>query len=330
MKPLFLMLEDGAVFEGTSVDSDVADCEGLLSFDTSTAGFERVVTDPANMGKIIVFPSPLTGGAGIDRKDAESSGPKAAGAIVGRCAAHLCGGLAAYLGSPRLALGHGFDTRAIMRHLRRNGEMKATLTAKEVCERTLSRRMDAIGCPDYEPENRPLPCRRAKAGAAVLDLGASKSFFRALAALKVRDGLNPNEADLVIVSDAPYYTVEDSSVISQVTGWFGRKPVLGFGHGAAIVARACGARVSWLQVGHHGTSVPVRAVSDGRCRTTEQNHNYTVSPNGGLASLFNDINDGACEGFVCSDARAAGVHFVPDEQWFGAVLASIGVEYKDA
>ena len=84
MKPMFLILEDGAVFEGRSVHQppdDELEAAGLLSFYTGVVGYQEVITDPANLGKIIVFTYPLIGNYGVNSQDAESASPKVAGVI---------------------------------------------------------------------------------------------------------------------------------------------------------------------------------------------------------------------------------------------------------
>lgn len=332
---MFLILEDGAVFEGRSV-SDARECAGLLSFYTGVVGYQQVITDPANAGKIVLFTYPLIGSYGVNGEDAESDAPKVAGAICKEYMPYYSnfraeGSLKDYLeqnrtsGSGSVVFGQGFDTRAIMLHLRENGEMKAVLTAEKPDERELARRVAAIDYPDYDPENRPEPCSNTRVRAAIMDLGASRSFLRHLAAIGVEDGLGPNEADLIIVSNAPHYLVEDSAVLSQVSGWIGKKPVIGFGHGAAIVARACGGHVRWLKFGDHGMNVPVRHLGGGRNEITIQNHNYEILPGGAIEPLFENVHDGTCEGFKCPSSRSAGANFLPDEKWFELLLGAVGV-----
>ena len=346
MKPLYLILEDGAVFEGRSVN-EALECAGLLSFYTGVVGYQEVITDPANLGKIIVFTYPLIGNYGVNSQDAESNSPKAAGVIVKEYPPYYSnfraeGSLADYLspspqpspargegaGSPSpVVFGQGFDTRAILLHMRENGEMKAVISGGKLDRAAVVSRLAEIGHPDYEPENPPSSCENARLSAAVLDLGASKSFYKRLAALGISNGVDPNDADLVIVSDAPYYLVEDSDLISQVKGWIGKKPIIGFGHGSAIVARAAGAKVSWLDFGDHGVNIPVRYSGGGRNEITVQNHNYIVKPEGAVEALFTNVHDGTCEGFACKPARAAGLNFLPTAAWFGGLLRAVGVSY---
>ena len=329
MKPMFLVLEDGTVFEGRSV-SEALDCVGLLSFYTGVVGYQEVITDPANLGKIILFTYPLIGNYGVNSDDAESDSPKVSGIITKEYPPYYSsfraeGNLKDYLQPAGTVFGQRFDTRAILLHLREHGEMMAATSGEKLSRQAFTERISGICRRDYEPENSPVPCDRANITAAVLDVGVSRSFFKRLAALGVQDGANPNEADVVIVSDAPYYLVEDSSLVSQVKSWLGKKPVIGFGHGSAVVAKACGAKVEQMKFGDHGVNVPVRHLGGGRNEITVQNHNYVVVPDKNIEALFENVHDGTCEGFKCESAKAAGANFLTNEAWFGVLTNAAGV-----
>ncbi|MCX8053974.1 MAG: hypothetical protein N3B12_09210, partial [Armatimonadetes bacterium] len=157
----------------------------------------------------------------------------------------------------------------------------------------------------------------------VIDFGASRSFYRHIASLGIDATCDSESAEIVIVSDAPYYAVEDPQKINLVKSRLGKKPVLGFGHGCAIVAQCCGAAVERLPFGDHGLNIPVRYVGGGRNEITVQNHNYVVIPDGSAERLFENVHDGTCEGFVCKEAKAAGANFLPNEAWFQAMLDAL-------
>ncbi len=328
MKPIFLHLEDGAVFEGQSV-SEALECGGLLSFYTGVVGYQEVITDPANLGKIVLFTYPLIGNYGVNPEDAESASPKVAGIVCKEYPPYYSnfratGNLKDYLVPSGAVFTQKFDTRAILVHLRENGEMKAVISPNRLEGKELADRLSRINGPDYEPENRPIKIKNPRLKAATMDLGASRTFFRHMSALGVEDGYNPNDADLIMISDAPYYTVEDDSCISQVAGWLGKKPVIGFGHGSAIVAKAAGGRAKWMKFGDHGVNIPVRYVGGGRNEITVQNHNYEVQPGATIEPLFTNVHDGTCEGFKCTSTKAAGLNFLPDEKWFNVLLEAVG------
>ena len=69
--PAYLLLEDGARFDGVMVG---ADGEGLgeVVFNTSMSGYQESVTDPSYAGQIIVFTYPLIGNYGVAAAHMES------------------------------------------------------------------------------------------------------------------------------------------------------------------------------------------------------------------------------------------------------------------
>lgn len=330
MKRLFLTLEDGAVFEGQSV-SDALETAGLLSFYTGVVGYQEIISDPANLGKIVLFTYPLIGNYGVNSEDAESASPKLGGIVTKEYPPYYSnfratGSLADYLKPANTVFGTSFDTRAILLHLREHGETLAA-TAGEPLSPEKVRELAAKSTAEYVPENTPVAIAQARplVNAHVIDLGASKSFYKGLAALGVDACCGEDKADLFIVSDAPYYMVESQEVVDRVMTAVAGKPVIGFGHGSAVVARARGAEVKRLAFGDHGVNVPVSYAGGGRNEITVQNHIYEVAPGGCVEQLFANVHDGTCEGFVCRDAHAAGVNFLPGAEWFGVLMNSVGV-----
>jgi len=331
MKPIYCCLEDGTVFEGRSV-TEACECGGLLSFYTGVVGYQEIITDPANLGKIIVYTYPLIGNYGANSADAESASPKAAGILAKEYPPYYSSFRAEtsfkdYLASSSTVLGHCFDTRAMLLHLREHGEMGAIVGPDKLEAGAVKDKLAGLDVPEYKPENAPMACAAAKpaAKAEVIDLGASKTFYRHLAEHGIDATCKPENAEIVIVSDAPYYAVEDKAAVDLVAEHIGKKPVIGFGHGSAIAAKACGAKVERLPFGDHGVNIPVKFVGGGRNEITVQNHNYVVVPGSEVKGLFANLHDGTCEGFVCKSCGVAGANFLPPEAWLQAILSEVGV-----
>lgn len=331
MKRLFITLEDGAVFEGRSVNGAL-DAAGLLSFYTGVVGYQEVITDPSNLGKIVVFTYPLIGNYGVNPHDAESASITVNGLVTKEYPPYYSnfratGNLADYLGS-QVAFGTAFDTRAILLHLRDCGEMMAAMSGEPLKAQAVLERAGGLVADERAFTNAPVACAQARpiVRAFVLDLGASKSFYKHLAALGVDACCKSEDADLVIVSDAPYYLVESASAIKRVKSAVKGRPAVGFGHGSAILAQACGGRARRLSFGDHGVNVPVAYVGGGRNEITVQNHNYEVVAGDGVETLFTNVHDGTCEGFKLSSAPVAGANFAPPADWFDVMLRSVGVK----
>ncbi len=338
MKPVFLTLEDGAVFAGRSV-GDVGECAGLLSFFTGVVGYQEVITYPANAGKIVMFTYPLIGNAGVNSADAQSDGPKVNGIVTVEYPPYYSnfraeGSLGDYLEDAGVFFGTAFDTRAVMLHIREHGEMLAAVSEKQL-DPAQVRTLAAASKRPAISVNSPVAAEQPKYKAAVIDLGASKTFYKKLASLGVsvsadkviRPGDNSliDDVDFVVVTQAPYYSVEDEATIEWVRKVSGNLPLIGFGHGAAIAARARGGEVERLPFGDHGVNVPVKSAAGGRNEITVQNHNYAAKPGGETQCLFTNLHDGACEGFCIKSAKAAGTNFLPGPEWFELLLSSVRV-----
>lgn len=332
MKQLFLTLEDGTVFTGWSVN-DTLDNAGLLSFYTGVVGYQEVISDPANLGKIILFTYPLIGNYGINTEDPESASVKVSGIVTKEYPAYYSnfratGSLGDYMNDSTAVFGTGFDTRAIMLHLREHGEMMAAFSSEALSVEAVRERAGKTVCEGYTPENMPVACAQAsaKVKAMVVDLGASKSFYKQLAALGVDACCDADKADVVIVSDAPVCAVESQPILDHVKSMIGNKPAIGFGHGSAILAQVCGGKIKKMSFGDHGCNVPVAYIGGGRNEITVQNHNYEVMAGDGIEAVFTNVHDGTCEGFKSSSAPAAGANFMPAANWFDAMLISVGVK----
>ena len=67
----FLILEDGTVFNGTSIGS-TREVISEIVFNTSMTGYLEVLTDPSYAGQAVTMTYPLIGNYGICYKDMES------------------------------------------------------------------------------------------------------------------------------------------------------------------------------------------------------------------------------------------------------------------
>ena len=77
----YLILEDGTVFEGTSIGS-TREVISEIVFNTSMTGYLEVLTDPSYAGQAVVMTYPLIGNYGICKDDMESRKPWPDGFIV--------------------------------------------------------------------------------------------------------------------------------------------------------------------------------------------------------------------------------------------------------
>jgi len=129
-----LALEDGRCFEGESVGATGSAC-GEICFNTSMTGYQEVLTDPSYRGQIVAMTYPLIGNYGTNELDQESGQPHVRGFVV----EELCrlpsnwraeDSLDDYLKRWNIVGIEGIDTRALTRHLRTRGAMKACVTTE--------------------------------------------------------------------------------------------------------------------------------------------------------------------------------------------------------
>ena len=82
--------------------------------------------------------------------------------------------------------------------------------------------------------------------------------------------------------------------------------------GHQLLALANGHSTYKLKYGHRGVNQPARELATGRVYITSQNHGYAVALDGQGQPLFENANDGTCEGLRYAGQRAFSVQFHPE------------------
>jgi len=140
-RPALLALEDGRTFRGGSWAAEGEVC-GEMVFNTSMTGYQEVLTDPSYAGQIVCMTYPLIGNYGVNASDAESTRPWVEGFVV-REASRIASNwrseesLDAYLKRWNIVAIEGIDTRALVRHIRDKGAMRACLSTTDLDEKSL-------------------------------------------------------------------------------------------------------------------------------------------------------------------------------------------------
>ncbi len=129
-----LALEDGRIFEGESFGAAGTQV-GEICFNTSMTGYQEVLTDPSYRGQIVAMTYPHIGNYGTNEFDQESARPHVRGFVVEELTEVPSSwrselSLDAYLKRWDIPGVQGIDTRALTRHLRERGAMKACLTTE--------------------------------------------------------------------------------------------------------------------------------------------------------------------------------------------------------
>ena len=131
----FLILEDGNVFQGTSIGADKEVISEIV-FNTSMTGYLEVLTDPSYAGQAVVMTYPLIGNYGICYADEESARPWPDGFIVRELSPMPSNfrsedTIQHFLKSNGIPGIEGIDTRALTKILREKGTMNGMITTNE-------------------------------------------------------------------------------------------------------------------------------------------------------------------------------------------------------
>ncbi|HEJ84231.1 MAG TPA: carbamoyl phosphate synthase small subunit, partial [Desulfobacteraceae bacterium] len=131
----FIGLEDGTIFAGHSFTGPF-ESEGELVFNTSMAGYQEILTDPSYCGQMVTMTYPLIGNYGINSEDIESDRVQVRALIIKEYQELPSNwrsqmSLAEYLTASGIPGIEGIDTRALTRHIRLHGAMKAAISTRD-------------------------------------------------------------------------------------------------------------------------------------------------------------------------------------------------------
>lgn len=139
-----LALEDGRVFRGRAWGAH-AERTGEIVFNTSMTGYQEILTDPSYAGQIVTMTYPLIGNYGVNPEDIESRRPFVEGFVV-REASEITSNWRATQSLDEYLKLHGIvgisdvDTRALVRHIREKGAMRACLSSLDLDEQSVVRK----------------------------------------------------------------------------------------------------------------------------------------------------------------------------------------------
>ena len=350
MSHALLVLEDGKVFVGKSYGVE-GKTLGELVFATGMTGYQETLTDPSYAGQIVVQTAPHIGNTGVNARDEESDKIWVAGYVVRdpsrivsnfRSEKSLDDELAKY-GIVGIS---GIDTRALTRHLRSAGAMRAGIfsgIAAEASDAELldqvrsAVKMQGLSLSDVvttvnEYEESPISSTIGKV--AIVDLGIKKSTIENMVqrGLQVKvfpaktdaEGILAWNPDAVFYSNGPGDPEAASGQVAVLREILDRKiPFFGICFGNQLLGRALGFDTYKLAFGHRGINHPVLDRTTGKVEVTAHNHGFAVKVDGGpevkspagygrvLVSHVS-LNDDVVEGLQCLDIDAFSVQYHPE------------------
>jgi carbamoyl-phosphate synthase small subunit len=313
-----LALEDGRLFEGRAFGA-AGTRTGEICFNTSMTGYQEVITDPSYRGQIVTMTYPQIGNYGVTPEDNESAGPHIRGFVIGELSPVASNyrsrqTLADYfVENDILGIEH-VDTRALTKHLRSAGAMRACLTTELSAEEAVaaalaappmegsdfvqevstpeayqweqdSRRFTLPNVVTDQPDNWP-PLPPVRHRIVAYDFGIKHNILRRLrqAGFEVEvvnsrttaEDVLARNPDGVFLSNGPGDPAALGYIHEEVRKLIGKTPIFGICLGNQILAHVFGGKTFKLKFGHRGANQPVKDLRSGRISITSQNHGFAV------------------------------------------------------
>jgi carbamoyl-phosphate synthase small subunit len=340
-----LVLEDGRTFRGTSYGAE-GETFGEAVFCTAMTGYQETLTDPSYRRQLVVQTAPHIGNTGVNDEDGESSRIWVGGYVV-RDPARIPSNwrstrsLDDELRRQQVVGICGVDTRALTRHLRDRGAMRAgistvTSDAGALLAKVLdSPEMAGADLTDEVSTQQPyvVPAigeRRSRV--AAIDLGIKSMTpsrmaergmeVHVLPARTTIEAIEDLGADGVFFSNGPGDPATADAAVGLMRDVLARQiPVFGICFGNQILGRALGFGTYKLKYGHRGINQPVQDRSTGKVEVSAHNHGFAVDAPTDVVSDTDFgrvevshvcLNDDVVEGLRLLDRPAFSVQYHPE------------------
>jgi carbamoyl-phosphate synthase small subunit len=300
MMQAILALEDGRVFRGRSWAAEGCSV-GEMVFNTSMTGYQEVITDPSYAAQIVCMTYPLIGNYGVNSNDSESSQPWVEGFVV-REASRVASNWRAeesldrYLKRWNIVAIEHIDTRALVRHIRDKGAMRACLStvdpdADTVIEKArqsppMENRELASLVTTKQPYEVP-PQGPERFHVVCYDYGVKTNSLRELSQAGCRVTVVPAatpadevfalKPDGIFLSNGPGDPASMTKEVEEVKRVANSGvPTFGICFGHQLLGRAFGGQTFKLIFGHRGGNQPVKQLDDHHVEITSHNHGFAV------------------------------------------------------
>ncbi|CAN5419762.1 glutamine-hydrolyzing carbamoyl-phosphate synthase small subunit [soil metagenome] len=340
-----LVLEDGRTFHGESYGA-VGETFGEAVFQTGMSGYQETLTDPSYRRQIVVMTAPHVGNTGVNDEDDESSQIWVAGYVV-RDPARVPSNWRSRrtLDDELVAQGivgiSGIDTRALTRHLRERGSMRAGISSASTdADALLAKVLDSPSMAGANLVDEVTTSTTYVVEAhgtkrltvAAIDLGikgmtpyrmAQRGIeVHVMPATSTIDEIRAISPDGVFFSNGPGDPAAAQKAVELLREVLADKiPYFGICFGNQIFGRALGLGTYKLGYGHRGINQPVQDLTTGKIEITSHNHGFAVdAPIGapfdtafGRAQVTHvGLNDQVVEGLALLDAPAFSVQYHPE------------------
>jgi len=304
-----LVLEDGRTFHGASFGAE-GETFGEMVFNTSMSGYQEILTDPSYAGQIVAMTYPLIGNYGVNEDDDESRRPWVEGFVV-REASRIRSNwrstksLDDYLKDNIIVGIEHIDTRALVRHIRDKGAMRAGISTVETDPKVLLERV--LSSPDmknrelasavtieeqfeYKPKARSdwsVPTSELKFHVVAYDFGVKTNSLREFAKYGCKITVVPAETsaqevlalepDGIFLSNGPGDPASMQKVVDEIKKLTeSQVPIFGICLGHQLLGEAFGAETYKMKFGHRGGNQPIKDLTTGKIEITAHNHGFAV------------------------------------------------------
>jgi carbamoyl-phosphate synthase small subunit len=340
-----LMLEDGKSFSGEALNSGEGIGEVILN--TAVVGYQEMMTDPSNANKILILTYPLIGNYGVAPKFNESKKVWLSGLVI-KEKSRIYSNWQAKDSLDNFVKGHKLltisevDTRSLTVHLRQKGEMLGIISTNTFETKELLAKIDAFrkkSAVSSLPKisvSKPIHVGKSKKSKriAILDLGITNSIIRQLETLGLSLVIMPYNATAkeilrlkpkgLLISSGPEEDIGLDEAVNNIKDLIGRLPILGISTGHQLLARALGAKLVKMKLGHHGVNCPMYNPASYKGEITAQNHSYAVDVDSlnkikHIKITGYNLNDRTVEEMESKKLRFISTQYVPLSPGFSEV-----------
>jgi len=349
--PAVLALQDGTVFEGTSVGAD-GQTIGEVVFNTAMTGYQEILTDPSYCRQIVTLTYPHIGNTGTNAEDMESSRVHASGLII-RDSSIVTSSwrsertFSEFLSQSDTIAIADIDTRKLTRLIREKGAQSGCIMTGEVDVKKAiqhAKKFPGIAGTDlakfvsteqsyqwsqgttFGRKPRILSRRVAPYHVVAYDFGIKRNILRLLADLDCRMTVVPAKTsaenalalspDGIFLSNGPGDPEPCDYAITAIKRFLEEKiPVFGICLGHQLLALAAGARTEKMKFGHHGANHPVQDLASEQVLITSQNHGFAVDESSlpeNVKATHRSLFDDSLQGIAVKGCPAFGFQGHPE------------------
>ncbi len=346
-----LALEDGRTFAGVGFGAEGVQT-GELVFNTSMTGYEEILTDPSYHRQIVTMTVPHVGNTGINPEDLESDRVWVDGFVVRDLSPVVSNWrstktLDEFLKEQNVIGLSGVATRALVRHIREKGVMRAAIAhgadaadvnvlierARQAPDMSGANLVDDVTTDEaynwdersdaewyrghhYDPSG-PL--------IVAYDTGIKRNILKMMTDRGLRVTVVPAHTTAqevlalhpsgVFLSNGPGDPSAVDYMIDNTRQLLGALPIFGICLGHQIIALALGGKTEKMRFGHRGGNQPVKNLLTGEVEISAHNHGFAVTADSdlhGAEVTHVNLNDHTIEGLRHQQLGVFSVQYHPE------------------